>query len=221
MALTKFNYNSFNLTTAASKGLAFNSSANGFETAAEGSMTLIKTLTASSSANLTFVHGTSSVVLDSTYPVYLFKFINMHPASNGAFQVNFRDGGTDYDATKTSAGFQAYHREDGSASLLGYADSLDLAQDTGEQMIAGGSVVNSNDNGVSGQLFLFNPSSTTFVKHYMTVANSFDTSSPPYTQNQFSGGYCNTTTAIDGVRFKFSSGNTDSGTIKLYGIKDS
>ena len=186
-----------------------------------GAMTHIKTLTASSSANLTFVHGTSSVVLDSTYPIYIFKFINMHPASSGAFQVNFRDGSTAYDATKTSGGFQAYHREDGSASLLAYASSLDLAQATGEQMIAGGSVVNANDSGVSGELILFNPSSTTFAKHYMTVANSFDTSSPPYTQNQRSAGYCNVTAAIDGVRFQFSSGNTDSGTIKLYGIKDS
>ena len=88
-------------------------------------------------------------------------------------------------------------------------------------MIAGGSVVNANDSGVSGELILFNPSSTTFVKHYMTVANSFDTSSPAYTQNQRSAGYGNTTSAINGVRFKFSSGNTDSGTIKLYGIKDS
>ena len=184
-------------------------------------MVLIKTLTASSSADLTFVHGTSDVVLDSTYPIYIFKFINMHPASSGAFQVNFRDGSTAYDATKTSSGFQAYHRENGSASLLAYATSLDLAQDTGEQMIAGGSVVNANDSGVSGELILFNPSSTTFVKHYMTVANSFDTSSPAYTQNQRSAGYCNVTAAIDGVRFKFSSGNTDSGTIKLYGIKDS
>jgi hypothetical protein len=142
----------------------------------------------------------------------------MHPASNGAFQVNFRDGSTAYDATKTSAGFQAYHRENGSASLLAYATSLDLTQDTGVQMIAGGSVVNANDCGVSGHLQLFNPASTTFVKHYMTVANSFDTSSPPYTQNQFSAGYCNVTAAIDGVQFKFSSGNTDSGTIKMYGV---
>ena len=221
MAISKFNYNSFNVTPVAGKALSFNSDADGFSTAGASSMILIKTLTASSSANLTFVNGTSDVVLDNTYPVYLFKFINMHPASNGAFQVNFRDGSTDYDATKTSSGFQAYHREDGSASLLAYADSLDVAQDTGEQMIAGGSVVNNNDSGVSGELFLFNPSSTTFIKHYMTVANSFDTSSPPYTSNQFSGGYCNTTTAIDGVRFQFGSGNTDSGTIKLYGIKDS
>jgi len=186
------------------------------------SLTLIKTLTASSDANLSFVDGTSDVVLDDTYPIYLFKFINMHPASNGAFQVNFSiDSGSNYNVTKTSAGFQAYHREDGSATALSYADSLDVAQDTGVQMIAGGSVVNDNDSGVSGYLQLFNPSSTTFVKHYITVANSFDTSSPPYTQNQFSSGYCNTTSAVDGVRFNFSSGNTDAGTIKLYGLKDS
>jgi len=182
----------------------------------DGNLTLLTTLTASSSATLTFDSS-----INSTYNSYLFSFINMHPASNGAFQVNFRDGSTAYDATKTSAGFQAYHREDGSASLLAYADSLDVAQDTGVQMIAGGSVVNDNDCGVSGHLQLFNPASTTFIKHYMTVANSFDTSSPPYTQNQRSAGYCNVTAAIDGVRFKFSSGNTDSGTIKLYGIKDS
>ena len=179
----------------------------------DGNLTLLTTLTASSSATLTFDSS-----INSTYNSYLFSFINMHPASNGAFQVNFRDGSTAYDATKTSAGFQAYHREDGSASLLAYADSLDVAQDTGVQMIAGGSVVNANDCGVSGHLQLFNPASTTFIKHYMTVANSFDTSSPPYTQNQFSGGYCNVTAAIDGVQFKFSSGNTDSGTIKMYGV---
>ena len=85
-------------------------------------------------------------------------------------------------------------------------------------MIAGGSVVNDNDNAVSGQMHLFDPSSTTFVKHYLTIANSFDSSSPPYTQNQFSGGYCNTTSAINAVRFKFGSGNTDAGTIKMYGV---
>ena len=96
MALTKFNFNSFDLTTAASKGLAFNSSANGFETATEGSVVLIKTLTASTSSTLSFVHGSSNVVLDSTYPVYLFKFINIHPGTDDAnFQVDFSvDGGS-------------------------------------------------------------------------------------------------------------------------------
>ena len=185
---------------------------------AQGKMTLISSQTASGSASIEFTTG-----IDSTYPIYRFEFINCHPSNSTVpFQVNFSsDGGSNYNVTKTSAGFQAYHRENGTSPFLGYATSLHTAQSTGEQMIAGGSVVNDNDSGVSGSLELFNPSSTTFVKHYMTIANSFDTSSPPYTEEQFSGGYCNTTSAVNGVRFKFGSGNIDSGTIKLYGIKDS
>ena len=107
MALTKFNYNSFDLTTAASTGLAFNSSANGFETSTSGSMTLIKTLTASSSSTLSFLNGSDSVVFDSTYPVYLFKYINVHPASNAAtfsFQVDTGTN-TSYNTTVTSSSF--------------------------------------------------------------------------------------------------------------------
>ena len=175
----------------------------------------ISKATASASASIEFTSG-----IDSTYKEYVFYFVNCHPSNSPVpFTVNFSsDGGSNYNVTKTSAGFQAYHREDGSASLLGYASSLDLAQDTGEQMIAGGSVVNNNDSGVSGSLQLFNPSSTTFVKHYMTIANSFDTSSPPYTQNQFSAGYCNTTSAVNAVRFKFGSGNIDAGEILLFGV---
>ena len=204
MALVKHNNNSISAVTS-------------MASLTTGAMTLISEQTASSSASVSFTTG-----IDSTYPIYKFEFINMHPASTGAFQVNFSaDGGSNYNVTKTSAGFQSYHRENGTGGFLGYASSLDTAQSTGEQMIAGGSVVNDNDNGVSGEMYLYNPSSNTFVKQYMTIANSFDSSNPPYTQNQFSGGYCNTTSAINAVRFKFSSGNTDSGTIKLYGIKDS
>ena len=181
---------------------------------ATGKLTLISTQTASSSSSISFTSG-----IDSTYDSYIFKFYNLHAASNGSLQVNFStDGGSNYNVTKTSAGFQSYHRENGTGGFLGYASSLDVAQDTGEQMLAGGSVVNDADCGVSGHMFLYNPSSTTFVKNYMTVVNSFDTSSPPYSQNQFSSGYCNTTTAINAVRFKFSSGNTDSGIIKMYGV---
>ena len=104
MALTKFNYNSFDLTTAASKGLAFNSSANGFSTSSSTAMTLIKTLTASSSGTLAFVDGSSDVVLDNTYPIYLFKFINIHPGTDSKnFKVNFSiDSGSNYNVTKTT-----------------------------------------------------------------------------------------------------------------------
>ena len=183
-----------------------------------GSMVHIKTLTASSSANLTFVNGTSDVVLDNTYPVYLFKFINMHPASNGAFQVNFRDGSTAYDATKTSAAFAANVDESGGNTSLFYWGSRDLAQSTGVQKIAS-AIGNGSDECASGELYLFNPSSTTFVKHFISKSNSYHASN--YTVNQYVGGYCNVTAAIDAVQFTMSSGNIDAGEVKLYGIKDS
>ena len=221
MALTKFNYNSFDLTTAASKGLAFNSSANGFETSSAGSMTLIKTLTASSSSNLTFAHGTSDVVLDNTYPVYLFKCINMHPATDDVFfAVNFRDGSTAYDATKTSTAVRAYHNEAGNDNTFSYYTGGDKAQDTGVQRLSGMGIPNhENDASASGELYLFNPSSTTFVKHYFSDFHCMG--SDTYAKRDMVGGFCNTTTAIDGVQFSFTSGNIDAGTIKLYGIKDS
>ena len=186
-----------------------------------GSKVHIKTLTASSSATLSLVHGADSVVLDSTYPIYQLEFINIHPASNGGFQMNLStDSGSNYNVTKTSSGFQAYHREDGSASLLGGGWNQ-LEQSTAYQVIAGASVKNDADSGVSGLMNLFNPSSTTFVKHYMTTCSSMDTSSPPYVQTQFSAGYANTTSAVNAISFKWSTGNIDSGKIKLYGIKDS
>jgi len=222
VALTKFNYNSFDLTTAASKGLGFNSSANGFETATEGSMTLIKTLTASSSATLSFVDGSSSVVLDNTYPVYLFKFINIHPASSGEnFRVNFSvDSGSNYNVTKTTTAFAAKHFENDSSASLGYQTGQDLAQSTNLQMFM--ILDNANDSGGSGELYLFNPSSTTFVKHFIVKGTGFvvDGGNPKnYTLHV--AGYGNTTSAIDAVQFSMSSGNVDAGTIKLYGIKDS
>jgi hypothetical protein len=219
VALTKFNYNSFDVTSAASTALGFNANANGFATINPGSMTLIKTLTASSSANLSFVDGSSDVVLDNTYPVYLFKFINIHPATNGSiFQVNFRDGGSAYDAVKTSTAFEAYHKEDGSQAALTYQTGNDLAQSTSAQHISDGQG-NENDESCSGKVFLFNPSSTTFVKHFLIEAQMYN--GGDFSVHDFIGGYCNTTTAIDGVQFTMSSGNIDAGTIKLYGIKDS
>ena len=219
MALTKFNYNSFDLTTAASKGLAFNSSANGFETSSSTSMVLIKTLTASSSSTLSFVDGSSDVVLDNTYPVYMFEFINIHPASNSvAFTVGFRDGDTNYDATKTSTAFYTEHGENGAGGALGYHTSRDIAQGTGFQDLMD-NLGNENDENLSGYLYLFSPSSTTFVKHWLskTVTNAAN----DYIQTFNTAGYANVTAAIDGVQFKMSSGNIDAGTIKLYGIKDS
>jgi len=185
-----------------------------------GSMVLIKTLTASSSGTLSFVHGASSVVFDSTYPIYKFVFSNIHPASTSYFQVNFRDGSTAYDAIKTSTSFGAIHAEDNSTPSLAYVAGSDLAQGTGVQRLTTGELNSGNaDDSLSGHLHVFNPSSTTFVKHFISNVNYSNNS--PASENSYIAGYCNVTAAIDAVQFSMSSGNIDSGLIKLYGIKDS
>ena len=176
-----------------------------------GALTLLQTQTASSSATIDFTSN-----IDSTYDAYMFKFYDIHPATDGAlFNVNFRDGGSSFDATKTTTQFRAYHNEAGSATSLAYEAGRDLAQGTGVQTI-GADSGNDNDQCTSGTLHLFSPSSTTFVKHFisrLSVAHQSD-----YIIDVFTAGYCNTTTAIDGVQFSMSSGNIDSGVIKLYGI---
>ena len=179
-----------------------------------GAMTLLATQTASGSANLSFTSG-----IDDTYDKYIFKFYNIHPATDGvAFQVNFRDGGSAYDAVKTTTGFTAYHNEAGNDAALGYVTSLDLAQSTGVQQLSQNTGADADQN-LAGELTLYNPSSTTFVKHF--IATTTENHSGDYFINYFVAGYNNVTAAIDGVQFSFSSGNIDSGKIKLYGIKDS
>ena len=187
-----------------------------------GSMVHIKTLTASSSATLSFVDGADSVVLDSTYPIYVFKFINIHPQNNDAdFQFNMSiDSGSNYNVTKTTTIFNAYHYEADSGANVVYDTDSDLAQSTADQIIAGNQGIgNDNDQSISGQLFLYSPSSTTYVKHFITNTNA--SHHADITVNGFVSGYGNTTSAINGIRFLFGSGNIDAGQIKLYGIKDS
>ena len=201
MALVKYNNNSISAITAAA-GLA------------SGAMTLISTTTASSDSTLSITSG-----IDSTYPIYLLKFINVHPSANGEkFQVNFRDGSTAYDATKTTTAFESYQNEAGSSAALTYQTGNDLAQSTGAQHISDGQG-NENDESCCGQLFLFSPSSTTYVKHFLIEANMYN--GGDFSVQDFVAGYCNTTSAIDGVQFSMTSGNIDAGTFKLYGIKDS
>ena len=181
-----------------------------------GNMVFIKKLTASSSSTLSFVDGASSVVLDNTYKEYLFTFNNMHPANDNVyFTVGFRDGSTDYDATKTSTFFRAYHNEDGDSTALEYRTAEDLAQGTGFQRLTEGTG-GDNDQSCSGTLHLFNPSSTTFVKHFIANVHSYHAAN--LSESNFIAGYCNVTAAIDAVQFKFSSGNIDAGDICLYGI---
>jgi len=184
-----------------------------------GSLVHIKTLTASGSATLSFVDGSDGVVLDSTYPIYVFKFINIHPATDSAkFMVNFRDGGTNYDATKTTTAFFAAHAEDDSLTQFTYSTGDDVAQSTGNAPLSLG-VGNGNDESCNGEMFLYSPSSTTFVKHFISTTNIYYSGNR--TMQTFVAGYANVTAAIDGVQFVMESGNIDSGKIKLYGIKDS
>tara|TARA_B100001093_G_scaffold202633_1_gene194623 strand:+ start:250 stop:867 length:618 start_codon:yes stop_codon:yes gene_type:complete len=185
---------------------------------ATGAMTLIKTLTASSSSTLDFVHGTSSVVLDGTYKEYVFKFINCHPATNNVrFKVNFStNSGSSYAVTKTTAFFRAYHNEAGNDQGLGVNSSNDLHQQTDNQILQT-DIGNGNDESLCGTLTLYDPSSTTFVKHFMTRTNSNNYAA--YSPDDFVAGYLNTTSAINGVQFSFDSGSISTGTIKMYGVK--
>jgi len=182
-----------------------------------GSMVFIKKLTASSSSTLSFVDGSSDVVLDNTYKEYLFTFKNIHPATDGAqFKFNMStDGGSNYNVAKTTTYFKAYHDESDSGTSLGYEDGNDLAQGTGSQFLSS-NIDNDNDASHSGTLHLFNPSSTTFVKHFMH--NGATLGATEWTYNDFIAGYGNTTSAVDAIRFEMSSGNIDAGDICLYGI---
>ena len=180
MALVKYNNNSISSITAAAS-------------LPSGGLNLITTNTISSGVSSSSF--TSNI--NSTYDTYLFKFINIHPATDATkFQYNFTTDGSSFDVSKTTTFFLAYHAEDASATTLAYDGNSDLANGTGYQPF-GNDVGNDNDQGISGTMFLFSPSNTTFVT------------------------YCNTTAAITGVDFKSTSGNIDSGVIKMYGISKS
>ena len=178
-----------------------------------GKPILLSTATASSSASIEFTSG-----IDSTYDIYQFEFINCHPATDSVsfhFQSS-TDGGSNYNVTTTSTTFNGAHSEDDTtvASLF-YVTGTDQAQGTGYQFINGG-IGNDNDQSVSGEMQIFNPSSTTFVKHYIIRSQGLVASDQSV--DFYTAGYFNTTSAINAISFKFSSGNIDSGDIKLYGI---
>ena len=177
-----------------------------------GAMTLLATQTASGSATLSFTSG-----IDSTYDSYVFKFINIHPSAESRFVFQTStNGGSSYGVTATTTFFQAYHKEDNSAQGLTYNTGEDQAQSTdfinfGEQIDP-----SSSDHSNSGELFVYSPSSTTFVKHFM--ARQSQNYVVGYLNTPFIAGYFNTTTAINAFQFKMESGNIDSGVIKLYGV---
>ena len=179
------------------------------------SLVLLETQTASSSDTLSFTSN-----IDSTYKEYIFKCIDIHPATDDVRFTFQADTGTNtnYNQTITSTNFAANHGEDGNNGALAYDSGEDQAQGTAFHRLVG-SVGNDNDQCCVGILHIFNPSSTTFVKHFIAVGNMYN--GGDFSVQDFVAGYCNTTSAIDGVQFSMTSGNIDAGTFKLYGIKDS
>ena len=200
MALLFANNNSLSAITTKPSGLS------------GGIMNLISTQTASSSSTISFTSG-----IDSTYDEYVFKFIDIHPSyDSGKFSFNMSvDGGSNYNVAKTTTCFEAYHYEDDSSTVFNYAGGGDLAQGTGDQNILRG-VGADNDQSGCATMHLFNPSSTTFVKHFLIRASR--SQSIDYAADNFFAWYINSTSAVNAVQFKMSSGNIDSVVIKLYGV---
>ena len=177
-------------------------------------MTLITTNT-SSNASASAI--TSSI--DSTYKLYIFKFYDVNPATDDTdfhFQANAA-GASGYNETITSTSFRAYHSEAASSSLA-YLPGDDLAQGTDHQHLGNG-IGNGSDESASGELWLFGPSNTTFVTHFFARNIFYEAGN--MVVDHYTAGYFNTTSAIDEIQFKMASGNIDTGTFKLYGIKDS
>jgi hypothetical protein len=178
-----------------------------------GGLNLISTQTASSSASINFTSG-----LDSTYKHYVFKFYNFHPQNNA---VRLKFNGSDdtsshsYDVVKTTTMFNAYHNEGGSTAALAYETGTDEAQSSGSAFL-GNDTKNDDDASMSGYLEIFDPSSTVFVKHFISRATTY--ANGDYAVDSYKAGYFNTTSAITAIQFTASSGNIDSGTFKLYGV---
>jgi len=213
MALSKVNFNSLNLTPTASKVVKFNSNNNGIEAGdVGGSMVLISTQTASSSSTIDFTSG-----IDSTYKEYIFKFYDIHPATDQTDFTFQTDTGTNtnYNQTITSTNFYAFHSE-GDFTTLTYNTADDQAQGTSFQPLIT-DMGNANDESWVGSLQLFAPSSTIFVKHFISRMQGYNGVNAG-SLDMYTAGYINTTTALTRVQFKMSSGNIDSGVIKLYGV---
>jgi len=179
---------------------------------AGGSMTFISKATASASASIEFTSG-----IDSTYKEYIFYFVNMHPASDaGNFEFNLStDNGSNYNVTKTTTYFRAFHSEGGAGGVLQYESGYDLAQGTGMARLSHDTGADADQN-LCGYFHLFNPSSTTFVKHF--ISNIQFNNPSDYSMNTYIAGYGNTTNSINGIKFQFHNTNIDSGEILLFGV---
>ena len=187
-----------------------------------GALTFIKDVTVSGASNATILHGSSSVVFDSTYPVYLIKYINVFSSTGQNIAMNFTTNGTDWNLNQVTTAWVAEHSEDNtSVARVDYSESYDKAGSTDQVVfnINKGGLENASDASASGEMYIFNPSSTTFVKHFISRANSL--SEYPGSTDNFVSGYINSTSAVTGIRFHVVSSGTLSGTFLLYGLKDS
>ena len=177
----------------------------------KGNLTLLSTQTASNSASVSF-----TTLIDSTYDLYIFKFIEINPATDTTdfkFQGS-TDSGASYGVTKTTTAFWTAHSETTGATELGYRASQDLAQSTSPAWLTD-QAGNGADENASGELYLFSPSNTTYVKQFYSTFQYYQQNN--YSTEFFGGGYFNTTSAITAMQFTSSSGNFD-GTIKMYGL---
>ena len=177
-----------------------------------GSMVLVSSATASSSASIEFTLG--------DYKEYKFFFINIHPSTNGAnFTFNIStDGGSNYNVTKTTAYFMAIHTEADDFTVLEYRPDYDIAQGTGFQILARSLEGTDADGNLGGSLQIFNASSSTYVKHFIARINSQETSGAGANEDNNIAGYANTTSALTNIKFQMSSGNIDAGKILMFGI---
>ena len=176
-----------------------------------GGLIFISRSTASSSATVNITSG-----INSTYKEYIFIFNNIHPATDGThFNFQATTNGSDFNIATTTTTFEAYNHETSGTTSLTYDGGKDHAQDTGYINLIDNTGAD-NDQSFSGFLHLFEPSSTTFVKHFLFTGQRLSENN--YSANDRTAGYFNTTSAVTGLSFKFESGNIDSGTIVMYGV---
>lgn len=202
MALLKHNNNSISNVTS-------------FAQVPAGDMKLLSTATASSSASIEF----NSTYINSDYKIYKLEVINLNQTT-GEIVITFNlssDNGSNYNVVKTSTLFKVYHNEADTITSLSYDTGGDLAQSTGGQRLTVyDHLGNGSDKSLCATIYLFNPSSTTFVKHYLATSQYYTNANA--SESTYSGGYANTTNAINAIQLICNSGNIASGTFKLYGI---
>ena len=200
MALTYHNNNSISNVTS-------------FAQVPSGSPVLLSTATASASSSIEFTSG-----IDSTYDVYQFEFNNIHASNVSHLQFQCStNGGSSYGIPMTTTYFRAVHDEADTTAALAYDSGSDLAQSTSFQLLTENSSNNDGES-VSGIFYFFSPSSTTYVKHFISITQH-NRDTPQYSDNFYVAGYLNTTSAINAIKFQMNTGTMDDGKIKMYGVK--